>query len=99
MKKWYFEIPEFKAEVGTRFQFSAGESSKKEYMHLCEVLEVEEGKELTYSWRNEGCEGNSTVCFELTDKGDQTILKLTYAVVMCRRGPISASPDSPQKAV
>jgi len=79
MKKWYFDIPGFKAEVGTRFQFSAGDGQEKEYVHLCEILEVEAGKKLKYSWRYEGYGGNSILSFELTELVGKTILKLTHA--------------------
>ena len=39
MKKWYFDLAEFKAEVGFKFQFSGG-PPEKQYLHLCEVTEI-----------------------------------------------------------
>ncbi|MCW3087879.1 MAG: hypothetical protein JWQ78_1265 [Sediminibacterium sp.] len=77
MKAWYFDIPEFKAEVGFEFQFSAGPPEKL-YLHLCKVLEVIVEKKLSYSWRYEGYEGNSVVSFELFPEGDSTRLQLTH---------------------
>ena len=77
MKQWYFDVAEFKPEVGFKFQFTAGTDTKK-YSHLCKVTEAIAGKKLTYSWRYDGYEGNSLVCFELFEEGDKTRLKLTH---------------------
>ena len=77
MKKWYFDLPDFKPEVGLEFQFKAAEDPKG-YLHLCKVTEVIIGKKLTYSWRYDGYEGNSFVTFELFEDGDKTKLKLTH---------------------
>ena len=40
MKNWYFDLAEFKAELGSKFQFTGGPSPDKQYLHLCEVTEV-----------------------------------------------------------
>ena len=77
MKEWYFDLPEFKPQVGCKFQFSAGKDEKK-YLHLCQVTEVIPGKKLTYSWRYDTYEGNSFVTFELFAEGNKTKLKLTH---------------------
>lgn len=77
MKQWYFDLAEFKPEVGFEFQFEGGDEDKC-YVHLCKVTEVVVGKKLTYSWRYKGYEGNSFVTFELFDEGDTTRLKLTH---------------------
>ena len=80
MKEWYFDIPDFRAEVGFQFQFSAGEGQEKSYVHLCEVLEVVPETKLSYSWRYEGYGGNSILTFELTPvSNDKTIVRLTHA--------------------
>jgi len=50
MKKWYFDLAEFKPEVGFEFQFHAGDE-KKQWLHLCKITEVAAGKKLTYSWK------------------------------------------------
>ena len=78
MKKWYFDLPEFKAEPGFKFQFSGGPSPEKQYLHLCEITEVIPEKKLTYSWRYDGYAGNSFVTFELTEQGNKTLLTLTH---------------------
>jgi uncharacterized protein YndB with AHSA1/START domain len=77
MKKWYFDLPGFKAEKGYKFHFNGG-TEHKTYLHLCEVLEVVPEKKLSYSWRYDGYEGNSKVSFDLTPEGDKTKLKLTH---------------------
>jgi uncharacterized protein YndB with AHSA1/START domain len=77
MKKWYFDLAEFKAEPGFEFQFEGGKDDRN-YMHLCKVIEVIPGKKLTYSWRYDGYEGNSFVTFELFAEGEKTRLKLTH---------------------
>lgn len=79
MKQWYFDLETFKPEVGFEFQFSAG-SEEKKYLHICKITEVIPQKKLTYSWRYEGYEGLSFVCFELFPEGDNsTRLKLTHS--------------------
>ena len=77
MKKWYFDLKEFKPEVGFKFQFWGGDEKKK-YLHLCEITEVVPNKKLTYSWRYDGYTGESLVTFELSPEGDKTRLKLTH---------------------
>jgi uncharacterized protein YndB with AHSA1/START domain len=77
MKQWYFDLPEFKPEVGFSFDFMGG-PDHKQYKHLCTITEVVPGKKLTYSWRYEGYEGNSFVTFELFAEGNKTRLKLTH---------------------
>ncbi|HLT33729.1 MAG TPA: SRPBCC domain-containing protein [Aquaticitalea sp.] len=78
MKHWYFDLKEFKPEVGFIFEFTGGPDDGKHYLHLCEVTEVELESKLTYSWRYDGYEGKSFVTFELFPKGDSTLLRLTH---------------------
>lgn len=77
MKQWYFDLEEFRPEVGFEFRFTGG-AEDKPYLHLCKVTEVIEGRKLTYSWRYDGYAGNSFVTFELFPEGDKTRLKLTH---------------------
>lgn len=78
MKQWYFDLKEFKPEVGFEFEFSGG-PPEKSYLHLCKITEVIPGKKLTHSWRYDGYAGNSFVTWELFDEGDKTRVKLTHA--------------------
>jgi len=77
MKQWYFDLKEFKPEVGFEFRFEGGKDDDI-YVHLCKVTEVEPGRKLTHSWRYEGFEGNSFVTWELFPEGDKTRVKLTH---------------------
>lgn len=77
MKKWYFDISDFKPEVGCKFHFEGGEEGKR-YIHLCEVLEVIPNKKLKYSWKYEGNVGLSFVTFELSSVGEKTKMKLIH---------------------
>jgi uncharacterized protein YndB with AHSA1/START domain len=79
MKHWYFDIAEFKPEVGFEFSFVGGEEGGEQYVHLCKVLEVIPQKRLKYSWRYQGYEGNSFVTWELFSEGkSKTRVKLTH---------------------
>ena len=78
MKQWYFDLAEFKTEVGFEFQFYGEGKEGQKYLHLCKITEVVPGKKLTYTWRYDGYEGNSFVTFELFPEVDKTRLKLTH---------------------
>jgi uncharacterized protein YndB with AHSA1/START domain len=68
MKKWYFDLAEFKPEPGFEFQFYGEGKQGEKFLHLCKVIEVIPKKKLTYSWRYDGYEGDSFVTFELFPK-------------------------------
>lgn len=78
MKQWYFDLPEFKPEVGFEFSFTGG-TEEKSYLHHCRITEVIPGRKLKHSWQYDGYEGISFVTFELFEEGAQTRLKLTHA--------------------
>jgi len=78
MKQWYFDLKEFKPEVGFEFQFSGG-TPEQTFLHLCKITEVVQGKKLTHTWTYDGYPGESFVTFELFAEGDKTRLKLTHA--------------------
>ena len=78
MKQWYFDLEKFKPEVGFKFQFLAGSDTKK-YLHICKVMEAEEGKKLAYTWSYDNYPGNSLVTFELFEAGTGTRVKLTHS--------------------
>ena len=78
MKKWYFEVDDFKPEDGFEFRFWGGTEERK-YLHICVVREVIENKKLCHTWRYDGIEGNTLLCFEFTEAGNQkTSVKLTH---------------------
>jgi uncharacterized protein YndB with AHSA1/START domain len=77
MKKWYFDIAEFKPEVGYKFSF-LGEKAGRKFVHLCTILEVEKNKKISHTWTYEGVEGETIVRYELFPEGNQTRLRLTH---------------------
>jgi uncharacterized protein YndB with AHSA1/START domain len=77
MRRWYFDLKEFKPEVGFEFEFTV-EHEGMTYHHLCKVTKVIPQKALAYTWRYQGHEGDSLVTFELFADGDKTRLKLTH---------------------
>jgi uncharacterized protein YndB with AHSA1/START domain len=79
MKQWYFQLPEFKAEVGFEFEFTGGEPNGKQFLHKCVIKEVIPFKKLAYTWRYDGYEGDSLVAFELTEEGSGTHVKVTHS--------------------
>jgi uncharacterized protein YndB with AHSA1/START domain len=80
MKQWYFDLSEFRPEVGFEFSFTGQGSKGEKYIHLCKILEVVENKKISYSWTYKDYQGYSVVTFELFEEGeDKTRLKLTHA--------------------
>lgn len=79
MKSWYFDLAEFKVEVGFKFEFTGGPSPERQYVHLCEVTEVIPQEKLTYSWSYAGYAGKSFVTFELLLREGKTLLRLTHS--------------------
>ncbi len=78
MKKWYFDLKEFKPEVGFEFQFY-GEGHKGErYLHHCRITEVVLNKKLQYTWAYENLEGDSLVTIELLAERGKTKVRLTH---------------------
>lgn len=77
MRRWYFDLKEFKPEVGFEFEFTV-EHEGFTYSHLCKITKVIPRKKLAYTWRYEGHEGDSLVTFELFADGEKTRLKLTH---------------------
>jgi uncharacterized protein YndB with AHSA1/START domain len=78
MKEWYFDVDDFKPELGFTFRFS-GSDKGVTFWHVCVVKEVIPGKKLAYSWRYDEFPGDSLVTFELFDEDGKTRLKLTHA--------------------
>ena len=77
MREWYFDLKEFKPQVGFEFEFVV-EHEGTTYHHLCRVTEVMQQKKIAYTWRYKGEPGDSLVTIELFNEGDNTRLKLTH---------------------
>jgi uncharacterized protein YndB with AHSA1/START domain len=78
MRQWYFDLKEFKPEVGFEFEFVV-EHEGNTYHHLCRVTEVIPQKKIAYTWRYKGEPGDSLVTFDLSAEGDKTRVKLTHS--------------------
>jgi len=78
MRQWYFDLKEFRAEVGFEFEFVV-EHEGNSYHHLCKVTEVIPQKKIAYTWRYKGEPGDSLVTFDLLPEGENTRLKLTHS--------------------
>jgi uncharacterized protein YndB with AHSA1/START domain len=77
MREWYFDLKEFKPEVGFEFEFAV-EHEGNRYHHLCKVTEVVPQKKIAYTWRYKGEPGNSLVTIELFPERNMTRLRLTH---------------------
>ncbi len=77
MRQWYFDLKEFKPEVGFEFEFVV-EHEGTTYHHLCRVTEVILQQKIAYTWRYKAEPGDSLVTFELFDEGKKTRVKLTH---------------------
>jgi uncharacterized protein YndB with AHSA1/START domain len=77
MRVWYFDLKEFKPQVGFEFAFVV-EHEGNAYHHLCKVTEVIPEKKIAYTWRYKGEPGDSLVTFELFPDGNKTKLRVTH---------------------
>jgi len=79
MKKWYFELEEFKPEAGFEFCFWGG-TEKNQYLHLCKITEVVVGKKLCHTWQYDGIPGSTNLCFEIIHESEgKTRLLLSHS--------------------
>jgi uncharacterized protein YndB with AHSA1/START domain len=77
MRQWYFDLKEFKPQVGCEFEFVV-EHEGNRYHHLCQVTDVVPQKKIAYSWRYKGEPGDSLVTFELFGEGNKTRVRVTH---------------------
>ena len=78
MKAWYFDLSDFKPEVGFTFEFLGKTDEGVAYNHICKITEVEMERKLTYSWQYEGFEGLSYVTFLLSEVDERTRLQFSH---------------------
>lgn len=78
MKLWYFNLEEFKPEVGFEFSFRGGTEQRK-YLHNCRITEVVKSKKLCHTWSYEGISGETILCFEIEPTETGTKLQLTHS--------------------
>lgn len=80
MKQWYFQMEDFRPEVGFTFRFS-GTDKGVTFWHTCVITEVIPLKKLVHTWTYEEYPGSSVVTWELFDEGGNTRLRLTHTGV------------------
>ncbi|WP_316829209.1 SRPBCC domain-containing protein [Pedobacter aquatilis] len=78
IKKWYFQLKDFKPKTGFKFDFLGGPEEGPQFLHLCEITQIIDGKKLAYTWRYDGYPGNSEVSWELFEKADKTRVVITH---------------------
>ena len=77
MRQWFFNnIPAFMPVVGFETKFNV-QSGDRNFMHLWKIVEAEANKKIKYHWSYEEYEGVAFVTFELLEKDEQTLLRLT----------------------
>ena len=78
IKKWYFQLKDFKPEIGFKFEFLGGPEEGPHFLHLCEITQLVESQKLAYTWRYDGYPGNSEVSWELFEQAGQTRVVITH---------------------
>lgn len=78
LDKWFFQVDNFKPEIGAEFKFYIGGEEQK-YEHISKILTMKENREFAYSWKYPDYDGYSIVRFELSKMGiDKTHLSFTH---------------------
>ena len=78
MKKWYFEVNNFKLEVGNEFFFYEPGDAKK-FRHVCEITEVNPNRRFSHTWTfPDYSDGVSHLTWDLTEELDRTRIRLTH---------------------
>ena len=81
MRQWFFEnIPDFKAVVGFKTQFTV-QSEERKFLHLWEIIEVQPQQKIVYSWKYGGYAGDAAVTFALSGKNDRSQLTVSHVVL------------------
>ena len=79
MRKWYFDVDDFRPEPGFRFHFAGQGKEGQAYVHHCQVTHVVPLRVIAYTWAYEGYEGQSELHFELFPESAGTRLVLTHS--------------------
>jgi uncharacterized protein YndB with AHSA1/START domain len=73
MKEWYFNFAEdFKLETGAVFEWKAGDTESKQWLHRGKMLEIIPEEKLVHSWEYPGYSGTSTLSWNLLKVDDTT---------------------------
>ena len=75
MKRWYFpQLQKFQPVLGYEFQFN---DDSHEYHKEWFVTKIVAGSTFAHSWAYKGHAGSSEVVFDLFEKGNTTMLRVT----------------------
>ncbi len=78
MKEWYFDIPDFEMGLHKEFNFYEPGDNKK-FHHHAEILEIIPNAKFKHTWSYpEFSKDKTIVKWELEDKGDSTLVRLTH---------------------
>jgi uncharacterized protein YndB with AHSA1/START domain len=81
LKKWYFDVQDYRFEEGAEFTFYEAPDSKT-YLHRCKFLKIVPEKLIEHTWTHPShSKGTSTVRWELQSEGDKTRVTLTHTGV------------------
>lgn len=73
MKAWYFDFAEdFKLETGAVFEWTAGDTKDKQWLHRGKMLEILPNEKLAHTWEYPGYSGTSTLYWNLLKIDEQT---------------------------
>ncbi|TBX70156.1 SRPBCC domain-containing protein [Flavobacterium silvisoli] len=73
LQQWYFDFDEdWKMEIGSTFEWSAGDNKGKQWLHRGKMLEIIENQKLVHSWEYVGYTGTSVVTWELHSIDEHT---------------------------
>jgi uncharacterized protein YndB with AHSA1/START domain len=77
MRRWFFSnIPAFEPIQGFSTKFDV-QSESRTFRHQWRILEVVPGQKIRYHWSYEGIEGEGLVTFELINRGNGCLLRVT----------------------
>ncbi|HZW40249.1 MAG TPA: SRPBCC domain-containing protein [Ignavibacteriaceae bacterium] len=77
IKQWSFDIKEFEPIPEYEFQFWGGDE-KKQWLHLCKVIEAIPHEKLSFTWRYADTPGNTLVTYEIFEEDGKTRIRLTH---------------------
>jgi uncharacterized protein YndB with AHSA1/START domain len=78
LKKWYFQVENYKFEVGNEFTFYESPDTRQ-YLHRARFLNIIPNKLIEYTWEHPShSKGSSVVKWEIAADGDKTNLTLTH---------------------
>ena len=78
MRQWFFEaIPSFQPQEGFETQFNV-QAGDKNFLHHWKLTEVIPQQKIRYHWAYPDYPGNSFVNFELSEKNQQTLLRVSH---------------------